>query len=265
MRAAYWWIDRWLKSTAYADLTLEEQGAYRNLLDQLWLRGGVLPNDERVLGKCCGDAIAWPRIRDRVMARFTLTPEGWRNETHDEVAGASDRYLASQAAKGKKRAENATRNGGRFTSPPAEAPADNQPGHQPGHQPRGPAEAPAAHQPPGPGPGPGLGQGPGMGFFETLPAGAGTKVKKARVVSPQDAAARRLAKILGSSLNVCRAQVGALVAKGATVVSVEQAITEHAEPGMKPWDWTRKVAGGGGGALTGDQIRALGARWEEQA
>lgn len=152
MRAAYWWIDRWRKSTAYTDLSLAEQGAYRNLLDELWLRGGVIPNDERVLGKIAGDALAWPGIRDRVMARFILTPDGWRNETHDEVAGSSDRYLASQAEKGRKRAEQATRSGGRFTSPPAESPADSQPGHQP--------RGPAAHQPPGPGPGPGLGQGP---------------------------------------------------------------------------------------------------------
>ena len=146
MRAAYWWIDRWLKSTAYADLTLEEQGAYRNLLDQLWLRGGVLPNDDRVLGKCCGDALAWPRIRDRVLARFTLTPEGWRNETHDEVSASSDRYLEAQAAKGRKRAEAAPRVAGRFTS-------RHQPEHQPDVQPTAPAHGPAAHQPPGPGPG----------------------------------------------------------------------------------------------------------------
>ena len=43
MRAAWWWIDRWRKSTAYTDMTAEEQGVYRNLLDELWLRDGVLP------------------------------------------------------------------------------------------------------------------------------------------------------------------------------------------------------------------------------
>lgn len=81
----FWWIDRWRKSTAYTDMTLEQQGAYRNLLDEAQLRGGPLPDDERILAKACGDAFAWPRVRDAVMARFTLTADGWRNATGDEV------------------------------------------------------------------------------------------------------------------------------------------------------------------------------------
>lgn len=85
LTALFWWIDRWRKSSAYMDMTLEEQGAYRNLLDEAHLRGGPLPNDERILAKACGDATAWPRVQLRVMARFTLHPDGWRNETLDEV------------------------------------------------------------------------------------------------------------------------------------------------------------------------------------
>lgn len=96
MRAAWWWVDRWQKSTAFKDLTLAEQGAYRNLLDELWLRDGALPNDERVLAKLCGDALEWPRIRDRVMAHFHLVDGVWRNETHDEVQAESSRRAAIQ-------------------------------------------------------------------------------------------------------------------------------------------------------------------------
>ena len=81
----FWWIDRWRKSTAYTDMTLEEQGAYRNLLDEAHLRGGPLPNDERILAKACGDALRWADVREHVMARFTLTDSGWRNSTLDEV------------------------------------------------------------------------------------------------------------------------------------------------------------------------------------
>src|SRR5512139_3891647 len=109
MRAAWWWIDRWRKSTAYSDLTLEEQGAYRNLLDELWLRGGLLPNNERILAKICGDALAWPRVRAAVIARFTLTPDGWRHETHDEVAAQSAAFREAQAFKGRLRASRASR------------------------------------------------------------------------------------------------------------------------------------------------------------
>jgi Uncharacterized protein conserved in bacteria len=80
-----WWIDRWRKSTAYIDMTLEEQGAYRNLLDEACLRGGPIPNDERVLARACGDVMAWKRVKAAVLAHFTLTPDGYRNETLDDV------------------------------------------------------------------------------------------------------------------------------------------------------------------------------------
>ncbi len=66
-------------------MTLEEQGAYRNLLDEAHLRGGPLPKDERILAKACGDALTWERVRSAVIARFVLHEDGWRNETLDEV------------------------------------------------------------------------------------------------------------------------------------------------------------------------------------
>ena len=96
MTALWWWIDRWRKSTAFADMTLEEQGAYRNLLDEGTLRGGPLPNDERILAKACGDALAWKRVRHTVMSRFVLTADGWRNETLDEVIRESQRRADKQ-------------------------------------------------------------------------------------------------------------------------------------------------------------------------
>jgi len=80
-----WWIDRWRKSTAYTDMTLEEQGAYRNLLDEACLRGGYIPNDERILARACGDVTAWKRVKEPVLAHFVLTSQGYRNETLLEV------------------------------------------------------------------------------------------------------------------------------------------------------------------------------------
>ena len=96
MRAAWWWVDRWRKSSAYTDLTLAEQGAYRNLLDELWLRDGVLPKDDRTLGNICGDAREWPKLRERVLSRFTETPEGYRNDTHDAVQDESKKRATRQ-------------------------------------------------------------------------------------------------------------------------------------------------------------------------
>ena len=85
MTGLWWWIDRWRTSDAFRMMTLEEQGAYRNLLDEAALAEGVLPNDERILARACGDATRWPDLRDRLLAKFTLTAGGWRNDTLDAV------------------------------------------------------------------------------------------------------------------------------------------------------------------------------------
>ena len=149
MKAAWWWIDRWRKSTAYTDMTCEERGAYRELLDELWLRNGVIPADDRILARIVGDAEAWKRVREVVLRRFRLTPEGYRNDTHDEVST----YPKRQSEKGRSRAANGSRNGGRFTSRP---PAEHQPSHQPNTSQRlasgWASTPPAEHQPPSPSP-----------------------------------------------------------------------------------------------------------------
>ena len=85
MTGLWWWIDRWRTSNAFRMMTLEEQGAYRNLLDEAALSHGLLPNDDRILAKASGDATRWPALRDRVLAQFSLTAAGWRNETLDAV------------------------------------------------------------------------------------------------------------------------------------------------------------------------------------
>jgi len=94
----FWSIPRWRKSTAYTDMTLEQQGAYRNLLDEAWIRGGALPDDERILAKACGDASRWKAIKKIVMARFIKREDGWHHETLDEVLGQSVRRAEKQHA-----------------------------------------------------------------------------------------------------------------------------------------------------------------------
>src|SRR5512139_1137583 len=166
MRAAWWWIDRWRKSTAYTDLTLEEQGAYRNLLDELWLRGGLLPNDERILAKICGDALAWSRVRPAVLARFELTSDGWRNTTHDQVAHQAERRAAIQRRYRERRIGNVT---GNVT--------DNGPGNEAHNRPDSPSPSPSLtekEEKPSPGKEPGEGE------------------KKARVNKPRAKPAIRL-------------------------------------------------------------------------
>lgn len=96
MTGLFWWIDRWRTSAAYREMTLEEQGAYRNLLDEAHLSGGVLPNDDRILAKACGDATRWPHVRASVLAKFTLTADGWHNRTLDHVLHAAQVRAAAQ-------------------------------------------------------------------------------------------------------------------------------------------------------------------------
>lgn len=95
----FWSIPRWRKSTAYTDMSLEAQGGYRNLLDEAWLRGGALPDDERILAKACGDAGRWKVIRKTVLARFVKGDDGcWHHETLDEVLAQSTRRAEKQQA-----------------------------------------------------------------------------------------------------------------------------------------------------------------------
>jgi uncharacterized protein YdaU (DUF1376 family) len=91
-----WWVDRWRASTAFVDLSLEEQGAYRNLLDEAWRRGGSIPNDEQTLAKGCGDVHRWPKLKKRVLARFELVNGSWHNDTLDAVLKESRRRAANQ-------------------------------------------------------------------------------------------------------------------------------------------------------------------------
>jgi uncharacterized protein YdaU (DUF1376 family) len=96
LQGLFWWVDRWRASTAYVDLSLEEQGAYRNLLDEAWRRGGSIPNDERTLAMGCGDVRRWPKLKKRVMARFQLVNGSWHNETLDGVLAESRGRAARQ-------------------------------------------------------------------------------------------------------------------------------------------------------------------------
>ena len=93
-------------------MTLEEQGAYRNLLDEAHLRGGGIPNDERILARACGDPLAWPRVKAAVLARFVLRDDGWHNETGDAVRRQSEARAERQAAyRDRLTKRNADRNG----------------------------------------------------------------------------------------------------------------------------------------------------------
>lgn len=72
-----------------------------------------------------------------------------------------------------------------------------------------------------------------------------------RKASPADALARGLASALGSSFRPCQAQVRALRLAGWTDQRIASAIEAHAEPGMAPWDWTKRARGVSGTSAKG--------------
>src|SRR5881394_2046153 len=98
LHGMYWWVDRWRKSSAYMQMTLEEQGAYRNLLDEAWLRGGVLPLEETLLARASGDAQRWKAVRRVVLKRFIKRADGYHNETLDETLHQAVRRATNQRA-----------------------------------------------------------------------------------------------------------------------------------------------------------------------
>jgi uncharacterized protein YdaU (DUF1376 family) len=110
-----WWIDRWRKSSAYTSMSLVAQAGYRNLLDEAWLRGGKLPNDQHVLARACGDARQWSKIGPIVMRWFHLGADGFlHNDTLDEVLVQS-----------KKRAQKRAQNGARMRAQRVHKPVHN--------------------------------------------------------------------------------------------------------------------------------------------
>lgn len=140
MRGAWWWIDRWRKSTAYTDMTLEEQGAYRNLLDELWLREGhVIPDDDRILARVAGaDREVWARVKGTVLRWMKRVDGGWTHETALEVIHQSTRRAANQAAyrqRGRRAIDNAPDNAhdnAPITNPiTRRSRADNKPDNEP--------------------------------------------------------------------------------------------------------------------------------------
>lgn len=94
-----WMSERWRKSRAFLDMNLKEQGGYRNLIDTALLLGGVIPNDERLLSKACGDPLEWPDIKDKVLKWFKPTPDGLglTNDTANEVLAELESYGLQEA------------------------------------------------------------------------------------------------------------------------------------------------------------------------
>lgn len=99
MHASWWWIDRWRKSTAFTDMTAEQQGLYRNLLDEIWIRPDrIIPDNPRILARASGDEEAWGRNKEIVLKWMQRVDGGWTNVTASSIIHQSTRKARNQAA-----------------------------------------------------------------------------------------------------------------------------------------------------------------------
>lgn len=92
-----WWVDRWRQSDAFARMTAEEQGLFRNLCDEVFLRDdGVIPDNPRILAKASGDHEAWARSGSNVLKSMKRVAGGWTNETALKVKEESEKRARKQ-------------------------------------------------------------------------------------------------------------------------------------------------------------------------
>lgn len=234
--AEWFWTDRWDGSSA-ALLPLEARGLYREMLTQAWRRGARLPNDPEAIRRAVrATEEEWARCWPRVEKYWRVDGDALVNDTQVEVFSKSSSLRDHQVAGGLARAAKATRStGGRFQpAGPAGWSSSSQPGGPAGYQPLSlsPDLSPES--------------GSGSGVCDSSQTRNHSHdetetVSTTKKHSPKEAAARRLAKTLRSSLKVCRDQVSGLCDLGWTIERIESAISGSAKFGMSPWDWTREV------------------------
>lgn len=116
-------------------MTLSEQGAYRNLLDEQRLRGGAIPNDDRILARACGDPLEWPNMRDKIMRWFDVSADGKTisNKTATEINDTSDALSSERSEAGRRGFDAVQRgSGGLFTGKPTGKPTGKRSGNATG-------------------------------------------------------------------------------------------------------------------------------------
>lgn len=138
--AMWWWVNDWLGSPEHLHMSLEEQGALRNIYDHMWVGGGSLhvrddtDDDEAVLARACGDASRWPYVRAAVTRALTLVDHGgetgkrWHSERLTAVLQSSEKRASKQRAYRERLADRQNRNvdgnvGGNTSGSPSPSPS----------------------------------------------------------------------------------------------------------------------------------------------
>ncbi len=87
----FWWIDRWRDSAAYKSLSLSAQALHRELIGQIFLRGGSLPYNFDALRRVTGTTPdEWNQFWPSVSAFWKI--EGDRLLPGDDIRLYASRY-----------------------------------------------------------------------------------------------------------------------------------------------------------------------------
>lgn len=122
---------RFIRDPVVRSMSPSAMGAYIRLFCAAWDEDepGVLPDNDAVLaGLAQMSHDEWAAVREAVAAAFKVGDGQWVQKGLRETLKAQDQHIQHQRNKGKGRAKDAPREGGRFTSQP---PAAHQPDHQP--------------------------------------------------------------------------------------------------------------------------------------
>lgn len=247
----WYWRD-WRASTARAVLLNDPAAAlaYRELLDAMWCDGS-LPDDDATLCALCGlDRPTWERVRESVLRWL---PEKRGRRTNTRLSHEREKALAYREGcrtGGRKTAEKRWGSGSRASSPPT----TEQVGREAvGYRTPSPTPYPDPDPSPDPDQIPPSGGGGGGGVRSPEPE----PERGPRRWSPAEQAARLLAAKIGSSIDVCRKQVRALVEDGWSLERVTGAIHVHARPGLTPWAWTKAAHSSASGLSLADAFDAI--------
>jgi uncharacterized protein YdaU (DUF1376 family) len=92
MTGEFFYVDRWLASSAFA-LPIEVRGLYREMLSRAWLNGAKLPNNHEAIQRLIGASAAeWRRC-------WPLVAKYWRIDGADMVNDVQRQIYAASLAR----------------------------------------------------------------------------------------------------------------------------------------------------------------------
>ena len=100
--AEWFWIDRWVGSTAFG-LPQEARGVYREMLTQAWRRGARLPNDPDQIRRLTATTVGeWRRAWPLVKKYWRVDGDALVNDTQLEVYAEAKERSERAANRGRR-------------------------------------------------------------------------------------------------------------------------------------------------------------------